>query len=62
MDSIWESAAASEKHQLFYLLFDAKLPYSKSDGYQTAESLSSTRLFEEFALTNSQYVELDTRG
>lgn len=54
----WKSLDLEEKHQLFYFVFDEKLPYSKKDGYRTAEIPIAIKLFEEFVTTNSQDVEM----
>lgn len=59
--SIWDIVDTAEKHRLFFFLFDAKLSYSKNDGYQTANLLSSTRLFEEFVTTNPLDVEMSEK-
>ncbi len=60
--TVWESVNVYEKHRLFYVLFDERLPYSKKDGYWTADSLSATRLFEEVAVANSHDVDLGGIG
>ncbi len=44
----WQSLNVIEKHRWFFFLFEAKLEYAKEDGFRTADSLSHTRLFEEF--------------
>ncbi len=54
--AIWESVDVLEKHRLFFFLFEAKLPYTKNEGYRTGDLLSTTRLFEEVATANSQDV------
>lgn len=56
--AIWDSVDVHEKHRLFFFLFEAKLAYTKNEGYRTGDSLSTTRLFEEFVATNSQDVEM----
>lgn len=58
--SIWDSVDTAEKHRLFFFIFEEKLSYSKTDGYRTADSLSTTRLFEEFSDENS--VDVDHTG
>ncbi len=45
---IWESVSLEEKHLLFFFIFGQKIPYSKSEGYQTKKIPSAIRLFEEF--------------
>ncbi len=55
--SIWETVSTVEKQRLFFFLFEAKLAYTKSEGYRTGDSLSTTRLFEEFADENSASVD-----
>lgn len=55
---IWHSVDVIEKQKLFNFIFESKLPYTKTHGYQTAEKLSSVRVFEEFATANSRDVEM----
>ncbi len=55
--SVWESVDAAEKQRLFYFLFEAKLPYTKNEGYRTGDSLSTTRLFEELMVEKSLSVD-----
>lgn len=50
---IWKKVSVLEKRRLFFFLFDAKLPYTKSEGYQTGNLLSTTRLFEEITTSNT---------
>ncbi len=54
---IWSKLDPLEKQKLFFFLFDQKLPYSKKEGYRTANIPCAVRLFEEFVDTNSPYVE-----
>ncbi len=54
---IWQKAGPQEKQRLYFFLFDERLPYTKCDGFRTANSLSSTRLFEEFCEQNSDDVD-----
>ena len=56
--TVWESVDVFEQHRLFFFLFEDKLPYHKTNGYWTADSLSSTRIFEELAIANSLDVDL----
>ena len=56
--SIWDIVGVVEKQRLFFFLFEAKLPYTKHEGYRTGNELSTTRLFEEFADENSASVDL----
>ncbi len=56
--SIWENVNVYEKQRLFFFLFNEKLPYFPGEGYRTAYSLSTTRLFEELVTTNSTDVEM----
>ena len=58
--SAWDSFDMDGQHRLFFFLFDARLPYFKNEGYRTADSLSSTRLFEALATTNTD--NLDPAG
>ncbi len=46
--SVWEKVETKEKHNLFFFLFQDKLPYSKKDGYQTNKVPNAIRLFEDF--------------
>ncbi len=55
----WESVDVLEKQRLFFFIFDEKLPYSKNIGYRTDKIPMSTRLFEEFAVTNPLDVEME---
>ncbi|MEK7643612.1 MAG: recombinase family protein, partial [Patescibacteria group bacterium] len=55
--SIWDTVDTVEKHRLFFFLFEKKLEYAKEGGYRTADLLSNTRLFEEFATANPLDVE-----
>lgn len=56
--SAWEKLTVLEQQSLFYFIFDDKLVYSKKIGYRTEEKPYSIRLFEEFATTNTQDVEM----
>jgi hypothetical protein len=55
--SIWDVVDVVEKHRLFFFLFEARLAYTKAEGYRTGNELSSTRLFEEFCDQNSDDVD-----
>lgn len=55
--SAWDLFDVQDQHRLFFFLFDAKLAYAKNEGYRTGDSLSTTRLFEEFVATNSDDVD-----
>ena len=55
--SIWDTVDTVEKHRLFFFLFDARLAYSKTDGYRTANELAISRMFEEFCDENSDDVD-----
>ena len=57
---VWESVGVHEKHRLFSFIFEEKLAFSKSGGYQTAKSSIATRLFEEIATENP--LDVDLRG
>lgn len=50
---IWDYVDHIEKHRLFFFLFDDRLVYSKIEGFRTADSLSTVRIFEEFTEENS---------
>ena len=56
--AVWDSVDVHEQHRLFFFLFEAKLAYDKKDGYRTGDSLSTTRLFEELAASNTLDVDL----
>lgn len=58
--TIWDKVDVLEKHRLFFFLFEARLAYTKGEGYRTGDALSSTRLFEEFCDQNSD--DVDQRG
>lgn len=58
--TVWKSLSVREQHQVFFLLFEGKLVYSKTEAYRNAKNLSSVRLFEELALANPHDVEVDT--
>lgn len=49
----WQNVGALEKQRLFFFLFESKLQYVKKDGYRTGDLLSTTRLFEELATSNT---------
>ncbi|HEY1041128.1 MAG TPA: recombinase family protein [Candidatus Paceibacterota bacterium] len=53
----WENSSTLEKQQLFYFVFDQKIPYEINQGYRTTEIPSAIRLFEEFATANPLDVE-----
>ena len=55
--TIWEKVGAVEKQRLYFFLFEARLPYTKGEGFRTGELLSSTRIFEEFCEQNSDDVD-----
>tara|TARA_B100000508_G_scaffold54263_1_gene41967 strand:- start:4852 stop:6531 length:1680 start_codon:yes stop_codon:yes gene_type:complete len=55
---IWHSVDVREKQKLFYFIFDERLAYSKKAGYRTDKLPSATRIFEDFATSNSQDVEM----
>lgn len=55
--SIWDSVDVHEKHRLFFFLFEKRLEYVKDEGFRTGNSLSTTRLFEEFVASNSDDVD-----
>ncbi len=55
--TIWESVDAVEKHRLFFFLFEARLAYTKNEGFRTGNELSTTRIFEEFVTENSDEVD-----
>ncbi|MDB5194648.1 MAG: Resolvase-like protein [Parcubacteria group bacterium] len=54
----WDNLNFLEKQQLFYFIFQEKIPYDKKEGYRTSNIRSTVRLFEEFVGTNSHDVEV----
>jgi len=54
----WKKSSPLEKQQLYYFIFDKKIPYSIKSGYRTEEIPNAIRLFEEFVATNSHDVEM----
>src|SRR5687768_331717 len=54
----WKKLDIHEKHGLFFFLFQKKLPYSISGGYQTHEIPYAARLFEDFVDQNTPLVEM----
>ncbi len=54
---IWKNLEVGEKQKLFHFIFERKLIYNKKEGYRTAEISSAIRLFEEFAVQNTDYVD-----
>jgi len=60
--SIWKKLETTEKHQLFYFIFEAKLPYNLKTGYRTEKIQSYARLFEDFATQNTLDVEMGGIG
>ena len=55
---VWESLGLEDKQRLFYFIFEEKLPYSLKEGYRTDKIPSAIRLFEQFALKNTDDVEM----
>ncbi len=45
---IWSKVDQKEKHKLFFFIFDEKLAFNETVGYQTNKVPSAIRLFEEF--------------
>ena len=58
---IWKSLDVLEQQRLFFFIFEEKLPYSKKAGYRTDNLPYAARLFEDFATSNTQDVEITTR-
>jgi hypothetical protein len=50
---IWKDLSTVEKQRFFYFIFEDNLVYSRQEGYRTANSLSTTRLFEDFVSETS---------
>ena len=53
----WKKLNVHEQHGLFFFLFLEKLPYSITEGYQTAQIPYAARLFEDFAVKTPQLVD-----
>ena len=58
--SYWYKLTLQEQHELFFFIYEAKLPYDKKGGYRTSKIQSYTGLFEDFVTINSSSV--DPRG
>jgi DNA invertase Pin-like site-specific DNA recombinase len=56
---VWNILDPKEQHQLFYFIFEQKIPYDINEGYRTDEIPTAVRLFEEFVSTNP--LDVDTR-
>jgi len=56
--SIWVDLSTKEKQDLFYFIFEQKLPYSKIEGYRTDKIPTAVRLFEDFVNQNPHDVEM----
>lgn len=55
---VWQNMNVLEQHRLFYFIFDEKLAYHHFDGYRTEKISTAARLFEEYAVENTQDVEM----
>ncbi len=55
--SVWKKMEVEERHELFFFIFDEKLVYDRESGYQTANIPTAARLFENYVLSNSSYVD-----
>jgi site-specific DNA recombinase len=55
--SVWKKMDTHDKHELFYFIFETKLPYDQKMGYRTDKIQSYTRLFEDFVTRNSYDVD-----
>lgn len=55
---IWQKLGMKERHELFYFIFEAKLPYNLKTGYQTSKIRSYASLFEQFTTQNTMDVEM----
>ncbi len=56
--TVWKSMSPREQHELFYFIFQQKVPYDVKEGYRTEKIPSVVRLFEEFATSSSLDVEM----
>ena len=54
---VWKKLEIEEQHKLYFFVFDEKLAFDPKNGYQTAETPTAIKLFEEFVVTNSQSVD-----
>ena len=50
--AVWKSMDIFEQHQLFFFIFDEKLPYNHLTGYRTDKIPCAIRLFEDFTKVN----------
>ena len=55
--AVWKKLDTHDKHELFYFIFEAKLPYDIKTGYRTDKIQSYTRLFENFVARNTASVD-----
>mgnify|MGYP001569184677 CR=1 FL=1 len=55
---VWKKLPLVEKHKMFFFIFEEKLWYDQKEGYRTDKIQSYTRLFEQFAVSNSDDVDL----
>ncbi len=55
---IWDKLPVIEKQQLFYFIFEEKIPYDMQRGYRTDKIPTAIRLFEDFVIQNSPDVEM----
>lgn len=56
--SVWKKFDLAEQHRLFFFIFEEKLWYDREKGYRTDKIQSYTRLFESFANTKPDNVDL----
>ena len=56
--TVWKKLGTHEQQQLFFFIYEAKLPYHKIEGYRTDKIRSYVGLFEGFATANSSDVEM----
>ena len=55
--TVWQKLSLQEQRGLFFFIFDEKLAYDPKEGYRTAEIRTAAKLFEEFVVSNSDYVD-----
>ncbi len=55
---VWEKLDVREQQNLFYFVFDQKIPYDLKEGYRTDRIPCATRLFSEFVGINTLDVEM----
>lgn len=60
--AVWKKLELDEQQKLFFFIFEEKLWYDRKEGYRTDKIQSYTRLFESFATSKSDDVDLGGIG